>query len=116
MKKRPILLIVITLLLTFLCVSAGPSVPKELYIAPDPETPWTGTWYFMGGIKYAMHVIKGMDGTCYVKTSVYSGWKKFAVYTIEKKGDEYITSNGWPISVKENYLTVETVMYERVIK
>jgi len=113
MKKRPILLIVIVLLLAFLCISAGPSVPKKLYVAPDPENPWTGTWYAMGGVN-AMHVIQGMDGVCYIK-SAYT-WKEFAVYTIEKKGDEYVTSNGWPISVKEDYLTVETMMYKRVIK
>jgi len=116
MKKRPILLIVITLLLAFLCISAGPNVPKKLYVAPDPENPFQGTWYnsMIIGTGY-MHVIEGMKGSWYIKTSV--SWKKQAVYIIkENDNGEYITSNDWKISVNDNILTVESMTYERVIK
>jgi len=113
MKKRSFLLIVITLLVAFLCISAGPSIPKNLYVAPDPENPFAGTWY----TKLYMHVIEGMNGTWYTKTAFLGGWDKQIVYTIkENDNGEYITSNGWRISVNENILTVENMTYERVIK
>jgi len=112
---------VVAVLVAFLCISAGskgPSFPKELYVEPDPDNSFHGTWYAMGGIK-AMHVIQGMDGVCYIynkRSGLLGKWEKFAVYTIEKHDDKYVTSNNWTISVKENYLTVETMMYERVIE
>jgi hypothetical protein len=116
----------VAVLVVFFCISAGnkgPSFPKELYVEPDPENPWTGTWYAMGGIK-AMHVIQGMDGVCYIYPQsaglfshlILDKWKKFAVYTIEKHDEGYVTSNNWPISVNGNFLTVETMVYERVIE
>jgi len=122
MKKRPILLIVITLLLAFLCISAGPNVPKELYVAPDPENPFQGTWYYVitGNSGY-MHVIKDMKGSWYLKIPgvfyITNSWQKQADYIIkENDNGEYITSNGWKISVNDNILTVESTTYERVIK
>jgi len=121
MKKRSFLLIVITLLVAFLCISAGPSIPKDFYVAPDPENPLTGTWYVkISGIDY-MHVIKDMNGSWYMRTKglflTPGSWQKNAVYTIkENDNGEYITSNGWRISVNDNILTVENMTYEKVIK
>ncbi|MDR2716998.1 MAG: hypothetical protein LBB89_02890 [Treponema sp.] len=108
MKKA--FFVIVVLSVAVLCI--GWTVPKDLYVAPDPENPFAGTWKAMGGIK-AMHIIQGMEGIWYVNSL---GWKKSAVYTIEKKGDEYVTSNNWRISVNGNILTVENMTYERFIK
>jgi len=117
MKKRSFLLIVITLLVAFLCISAGPNIPKKLYIAPDPENPLTGTWYIkIGGMGY-MHIIEGMNGAWYINAGGLSSWQKQIIYTIkENDNGEYITSNGWRVNVNGNILTVESMGYEKVIK
>jgi hypothetical protein len=115
MKKRSFLLMVIAVLVAFLCISAGPSIPKDLYVAPDPENPFQGTWYTKIGNLQSLHVIEGMNGTWYLKA--LGSWKKNAVYTIkENDNGEYTTSTYWRINVNGNILTVESNTYEKVVK
>jgi hypothetical protein len=87
------------------CASAPAIVP------PDPANPFNGTWIGTGGNRY-MHVITGNEGAWYARG--LWGWKKYAIYTIEQKDSEYITSNHWRISVNGNILTVEEMTYERL--
>ena len=113
--KRILFLPVIAFLLAIFCIGcASTGIKDELIIPPDPDNPFTGTWLVVGSTNY-MHIIEGLNGTWYVRNA-FSGWKKYAVYTIEQNGNEYITSNHWRISVNGDILTVENMTYERVKK
>jgi len=86
----------------------------ELIIAPDPDNPFQGTWMsvFPDGF---MHIINGMNGEWYAR--MHRGnefiWEKRIIYTIENQDNEYITSNNWPINVRDDILTVEGMQYIR---
>ena len=113
MKKTKIVSLVLFIGIIFL-LSGCASTPDDLYVSPDPENPFQGTWLYTGGSTF-MHIIQGTNGAFYIKAG-YSGWRKNAVYTIEQNGDTYVTSNNWRIRVDGNILTVENMTYERVVK
>jgi hypothetical protein len=91
-------------------------INEELIIAPDPNNPFQGTWVAMGHPD-VIHVINGMNGEWYIYTGTYvKSWVKNVVYTIERAGNGYVTSNNWRISVSNDILTVESMTYERYVK
>jgi hypothetical protein len=91
-------------------------VKEELIITPDPNNPFQGTWVAIGHPNI-IHVINGMNGEWYIYSgTALKSWTKNAVYTIEKEGNGYITSNHWRISVSKDILTVEETTYERYVK
>jgi hypothetical protein len=121
MKKTKIVLLVLAIFVGAIlsgCATTE-SISEEQIIAPDPANPFQGTWVSMGS-QYYMHIINGMNGEWYIFNSgVYGigrGWRKQAVYTIEKNDNEYVTSNHWRISVNGDILTVENMTYERFRK
>jgi hypothetical protein len=98
---------------------------NNLIIATDPANPFQGTWIQTvpsGYISTSVHVINGMKGEShiYAKGLQISYWQKETNYTIEKKDNEYITSNNWRINLtsSENgdILNVENSTYERYVK
>jgi len=104
--------------LSVLCIgailSSCASIKDDLIISPDPDNPFQGTWSLKLGEGVYFHVIKGMSGTWYVKSSL-GDLKKLAVYTIKENGNgEFITSNNWQVSVNGDILMVESNTYERV--
>ena len=117
---RKFYLLAIAILLAFFCfgcASSGSStsgISASLIVAPDPGNPLTGTWLSPDS-KY-MHVIDGKNGTLYIQASP---WKKETVYTVERNGNEYRTSNNWRMAVDGNVLTVESevyLFYDRILK
>jgi len=97
------------------CVGTA-AINDEYIIQPDSDNPFQGTWVTSMGVGDYMHVIEGMNGTWYVRGGIYARmWQKNAVYVIEKKGDDYVTSNNWRIRVDGNILTVENMTYERFL-
>jgi len=118
MKIKNIISLVLFIGIVFLissCVGTA-AINDEYMIQPDPNNVFQGTWVGRMGSVDVMHVIDGMNGTWYVRGGVYTRvWQKRAVYMIEKKGDEYVTSNNWRIRVDGDILTVENMTYERFL-
>jgi len=115
MKKKN--LVILALLLgTILLFNGCASISDSLLIAPDPAYPFQGTW--LNTMSNSIQVINGINGEWYFRSTF--GWKKMAVYTIEKKDNVYITSNNWRISLTKvsnnDVLSVEGMTYERYIK
>ena len=118
MKKLLFLTIVVLMVICYTgCASIVYQATKgkisdELIVETDPNNPFQGTW--IDPTQTYLHVIEGMKGTWYVKS--VTSYNRNAIYTIEKSGDSYVTSNQWRISVNNNILTVESTTYERYIK
>jgi len=120
MKKKTVFFLAIIILMVISytgCVAIAYQATKgkisnDLMIDPDPNNPFQGTWMDLS--KNYLHVIEGMNGAWYVKS--ITSYSKNAIYTIEKSGDGYVTSNNWRIRVDGNILTVENMTYQRVVK
>lgn len=86
------------------------NISDDLKVAPDPDNPFQGTW--QDSTKNYLHVIKGMNGVLYFFD--LTSYKENTVYKIERSGNGYVTSNGWPIRVDDDILTVGNMTYRRV--
>jgi len=123
MKKTKIVSLALFIGVIFLvigCVGTA-AINDEYIVQPDPNNPFQGTWITSIGPGDYMHVIEGMKGTSYERGAAIFNrtWKKTGVYTIEKKGDEYVTNDNYRIRVDGDFLTIvfplQSVMYKRFL-
>ncbi|MCL2381217.1 MAG: hypothetical protein FWC64_06440 [Treponema sp.] len=115
MKKLPLICLPLLVFLFAGCATAG--FPHDLFVAPDPDNPFQGTWVSMRE-STDMIVIEGDTATFYsffgegYNFLLNARWRRTAVHPVEER-DGLRFVHTWPASIFNDRLTVGDTVYER---